>query len=117
MAETPEQRVLAVVRASFSAANFKRDVMSAWLNFYVAAQNSDEAKRLLRIYQRRIVSNLAFGLRPLIGSGAMATAERLAALIDGIYLRVGLGQEEPDGSRAEAMVLDLLKLETAQISN
>lgn len=117
MAETPEQRVLAVVRASFSAANFKRDVMSAWLNFYVAAQNSDEAKRLLRIYQRRIVSNLAFGLRPLIGSGAMATAERLAALIDGIYLRVGLGQEEPDGSRAEAMVLDLLKLETARISN
>lgn len=114
MADTPKQRVLAVVRASFSTANFKREVMSAWLNFYVAAQNSDEAKRLLHIYQCRIVSNLAYGLRPLVGARARATAERMAALIDGIYLRVGLGQDEPDGARAEAMVLELLDLETSQ---
>lgn len=115
MAETPEQRVKAVVRGSFSATNFKREVLSAWLNFYVAAQNSEEAKRLLNIYQSRIVSNLAYGLRPLIGQRAIATAERMAALIDGIYLRVGLGQEDPDRARAEAMVLELLDLEAGRI--
>lgn len=111
MAETPEQRVKAIVRVSFSTTNFKREVLSAWLNFYVAAQNSDEARRLLNIYQRRIVANLAYGLRPLVGDRAMVTAKRMAALIDGIYLHVGLGREEPDRAAAEAMVLDLLELD------
>jgi len=114
MADTPKKRVEAIVRASFSTGNFKKEVLSAWLNFYVAAQNSEEAKRLLRIYQKRIVSNLAFGLRPLVGEQSQNVANRMAALIDGIYLRIGLGQEEPNREQATDMVLRMLELEESR---
>lgn len=111
MSDTPQQRVEAIVRASFSTNNFKKEVLSAWLNFYVAAQTLPEAQRLLRVYQRRIVSNLTSCLRPLMGARAPSVARRLAALIDGIYLRMGLGGEEPNANTAVTMVLELLELE------
>ena len=111
MAATPRDRVIAIVRASFSPMNFKKEVLAAWLNFYVSAQTSPEARRLLYIYQRRIVSNLAFGLRPIAGPRALEVAQRMSALIDGIYLRTGLGAEEPNRERAVSMTLDLLEQE------
>ncbi|NQY59406.1 transcriptional regulator BetI [Cognatishimia sp.] len=111
MSDTPQQRVEAIVRASFSTNNFKKEVLSAWLNFYVAAQTLPEAQRLLRVYQRRIVSNLTSCLRPMVGARSPAVARRLAALIDGIYLRMGLGGEEPNANTAVTMVLELLELE------
>ena len=111
MSDTPQQRVKAIVRASFSTNNFKKEVLSARLNFYVAAQTSPEARRLLRVYQKRIVANLTSCLRPLVGARSPAVAARLAAVIDGIYLRMGLGDEEPNADTAVAMVLDLLELE------
>lgn len=111
MSDTPQQRVEAIVRASFSTNNFRKEVLSAWLNFYVAAQTLPEAQRLLRVYQRRIVSNLTSCLRPLMGARAPSVACRLAALIDGIYLRMGLGGEEPNANTAVTMVLELLELE------
>ena len=111
MSDTPQQRVEAIVRASFSTNNFKKEVLSAWLNFYVAAQTLPEAQRLLRVYQRRIVSNLTSCLRPMVGARAPAVARRLAALLDGIYLRMGLGGEEPNANTAVTMVLELLELE------
>ena len=47
VAEGPEARVQAIVRASFTPANFRREVVGAWLNFYVMAQTMPEARRLL----------------------------------------------------------------------
>lgn len=111
MSASPQQRVEAIVRASFSTNNFRKEVLSAWLNFYVAAQTSPEARRLLSVYQKRIVSNLTSCLRPLMGQRSPEVAQRMAALIDGIYLRMGLGNEEPNADRAVTMVLELLDLE------
>ncbi|MEM8629670.1 MAG: transcriptional regulator BetI [Pseudomonadota bacterium] len=95
-AATPDARLEAIVRASFDPPNFTPAVVSAWLNFYVQARSSDAAARLLRIYQRRIVSNLAHALRPRLGAGAPAAAEALAALIDGVYIRQALGPRGAD---------------------
>ena len=111
MADSPEDRVKAIVRASFSASHFKPEVIAAWLNFYVLAQSSDAARRLLNVYQKRLKSNLAHGLRPLIGARAGHVAERMAALIDGVYLRQGLAQDTPDAEAAVGVVLDCLDLE------
>ncbi|MDU8926614.1 transcriptional regulator BetI [Alisedimentitalea sp. MJ-SS2] len=111
MADSPGDRVKAIVRASFSASHFKPEVIAAWLNFYVLAQSSDAAKRLLNVYQRRLKSNLAYGLRPLIGARAGHVAERMAALIDGVYLRQGLAHDAPDAEGAVSVVLDCLDLE------
>jgi TetR/AcrR family transcriptional regulator, transcriptional repressor of bet genes len=91
-AKTPEARLEAILLASFSPTNFRRDVVSAWLNFYVLAQTSSGARRLLSVYQRRLQSNLVAALRPLVGARANPVADRLGALIDGVYLRAALSE-------------------------
>ena len=114
VAQGPEARVEAVVRASFSPANFRREVVGAWLNFYVMAQTMPEAARLLDVYQRRLRSNLRHALRPLVGARAAAVAEALAALIDGVYLRQVLVRGTTDRAGAVDTVLGVLATEVAQ---
>ncbi|MCE6951956.1 transcriptional regulator BetI [Cereibacter sphaeroides] len=101
-AQGPSARLMAILRASFSPANFRREVVGAWLNFYVLAATVPEAKRLLAIYQRRLRSNLLHCLRPLAGDRAEDLADGLGALIDGVYLREVLKDGPPDGEAAVA---------------
>lgn len=112
-ADSPEGRARAVVRASFSAGNFRREVVSAWLNFYVLAQTQPQARRLLAVYQRRMVSNLRHALRPALGARAEGVAQSIAVMIDGAYLHTVLGREAPDAGAAIAQVEDYLKLALA----
>ena len=112
--EGPLGRVRAVLIASFSPMNFRRDVVGAWLNFWVLAQSVPAAKRLLAIYQRRLHSNLVVGLRPLAGARADGIAARLAALVDGLYLREALKVGAPDGAAAVRMAMDYLAAELAK---
>lgn len=109
LADGPEARVRAVLAASFSPANFRREAVGAWLNFWVLAQTVPEARRLLAIYQRRLRSNLLAGLRPLAGARAEAVADGLGALIDGLYLREVLKSGPPDGRAAVQVALDHLR--------
>lgn len=108
MARSPQARVEAIVRSSFSQTNFRREVVAAWLNFYVLAQSSDEARRLLAIYQKRLRSNLRHALRPTHGAAAPDLAERLAAMIDGAYLRQSLGLGDQNAEAAVHLVLGCL---------
>lgn len=105
-ASGPRARIEAIVRASFASSNFRPEVIAAWLTFYITAQTSPEAVRLLTIYKRRLRSNLLHGLRPLVGVEAERAAEGIGALIDGLYIRHGLGAA--DGAAATALVLDHL---------
>ena len=108
VARTPRQRLDAIATACFTPVNFRPEVASAWLNLYVLAHTSDEAKRLLAIYHKRLHSNLVHALRPLAGDNASAIATSVGALIDGIYLRQVLSTNPFDQGRAEKMVTDHL---------
>ena len=111
-ANGPQARLNAVLAASFSPGNFRREAVSAWLNFWVMAQSVPQAKRLLAVYQRRLRSNLLAALRPLAGDRALAIADGLGALIDGLYLREVLKSGPPDGAAAVRLAQDYL---TAQL--
>ena len=111
MADTPRERLEAIIRAGFGTSNFRREVISAWLNFFVLAQTSSEAKRLLTIYQRRLHANLMFNLRPLLGDDAQDAAYRIGGLIDGIYLREALTITKTSSKAATKHVLAALDLE------
>jgi TetR/AcrR family transcriptional repressor of bet genes len=113
MAATPRDRLAAIVRAGFGPANFRPAVIAAWLNFYVLARTVPEAKRLLAIYHARLRSNLTHDLRPSLGDRATDAADRIAGLIDGLYLHEGLSPRAPDGKRAAALVLAALDRELA----
>ena len=108
VAQGPEARLQAILSASFSPANFRREVVGAWLNFWVLAQGTPRAKRLLAVYQRRLRSNLLVNLRPLVGNRAAALADGLGALIDGVYLREVLKHGAPDAAAALATLQDYL---------
>ncbi len=110
-AEGAEGRLRAVIRASFSEGSFHREVVSAWLHFYVLAQTVPEAGRLLRVYQGRLRSNLLGPLRALVGACAGEAAERLGAMIDGVYLREALAGRAPDRAGAVRLVEGVLKAE------
>jgi len=112
-AETPMQRLNGIVSASFHAENFAPEVVAAWLAFYVQAQNSPEAQRLLRIYARRLQSNLVFNLRPLSGR-AEHIAQGMASIIDGFYLRHALQDGVPDRAEMQALVMEYLELQLAK---
>lgn len=103
---TPRGRLDAILRASFERQNFEREVVAAWLTFYALTRRNDEARRLLAAYHGRLRSNLRSVLRPLTDRPE-AEAERLGALIDGIYLRAALVSDplDPacDGAAALAM--------------
>lgn len=113
-AEGEEGRIRAILRASFSPGNFRREAVGAWLNFWVLAQTVPEAKRLLAIYQGRLRSNLVSALRPLAGNRAVEIADSLGAMIDGLYLREVLKSGPPDGAAAVALAKRHLEAELAR---
>jgi TetR/AcrR family transcriptional regulator, transcriptional repressor of bet genes len=114
MARGPRGRVEAVVRAGFGPANFRPEVVAAWLNFWVLAQRNAQAARLLHVYHGRLRSNLLCALRSLAGPNAPDIAERIAALIDGLYLRQALRPGPSNGAEATAQVLAALDADLGQ---
>lgn len=117
-ARTPEQRVRAIIAASLEPGQFDRDVVSAWLNFYVESLHSMETSRLLRVYARRLHSNLLFDLRQIFNDEvAEKVAQGLASMIDGVYIRHALQDIAPPRADVHALVngyLDLWLLREAK---
>jgi TetR/AcrR family transcriptional regulator, transcriptional repressor of bet genes len=111
LAANPREQLYAIIAASFAPQQFERNVVAAWLTFYVQALRSAEAARLLRIYARRLDSNLVFHLRKLVSeAAARQTAQGLAAMIDGFYIRCALQDSAPDPEAARALVSGYLDL-------
>ncbi|MFC0280679.1 transcriptional regulator BetI [Falsigemmobacter intermedius] len=106
--EDPAQRLRVILQTSFGPQNFRREVISAWLTFWVMARAVPKARRLLTIYERRLQSNLLFCLRPLTGARATELADATGALIDGVYLRTALSGDLPDGEAAVALIESMI---------
>ncbi|EAU43045.1 transcriptional regulator BetI [Fulvimarina pelagi HTCC2506] len=108
-ANGPRARVEAIIGASFDPDQFDPAIVSAWLAFYVEANRSQNAQRLLRVYARRLDSNLVHSLRDLMTEdAARRTAQGLASLIDGLYIRAALQERAPKRHDAAALVMDYL---------
>lgn len=88
---TPREKLSAVIRVSFHADQFAPQTIAAWLAFYSEAQRSEETRRLLVIYARRLRSILLSNLRQICAADdAARIAEGAAAMIDGLYIRQSL---------------------------
>lgn len=115
VAPDPRARLAAVIAVNFSETQFRPETVAAWLTFYVAAQQSDDLRRLLRIYARRLNSNLMSGLSRLMPRAeAERVAESVAALIDGLYIRRALKDGAPNPASAVALVEDYLTMRLSQ---
>lgn len=119
----PRARLFAIVEANFSASQFKRKTIAAWLVFYVHAYSSKSAARLLNIYSKRLESNLVHAYRRAMTcpDQARAAAETTAALIDGIFIRHALRPSGPDRHEAikicQTQIVRLLESAPQQLSS
>lgn len=110
----PVRRLEIIIETSFSETNIHHETVSAWLNFYVFAQKSDEVARLLRIYHNRLQSNLRYELRQLMPEKASIVAEGIASIIDGAYIRWVLRDDKDAPERPEEIALDYLHMSLAK---
>ncbi|MHA3977149.1 choline-binding transcriptional repressor BetI [Halovulum sp. GXIMD14794] len=97
-AKTPGARLDAIIEASFDDLNFRPEVVSAWLNFYVRARSQPDIAYLLSVYRRRLRSNLVQALRAGGYAQPEIRAEAIAAMIDGLYLRQSLAAKNERSS-------------------
>ena len=113
-AHSPRDRLDAIITASFDAEEFSPGVVSAWLAFYMRAQTSAAARRLLHVYTRRLHSNLVHALRQMTDpASAQRIARMIGALIDGLYIRQALGDAPPGRDEAVSMVWEHVDLTLA----
>lgn len=90
-AETPAQRVGAILEASFGPEQFSLEMTQVWVTFWSQANESRRLGRIQRIYRRRLESNLRHALKQLAPpEQAAAITAGLGALIDGLALRHAL---------------------------
>jgi TetR/AcrR family transcriptional repressor of bet genes len=109
---TPREKLSAIIRVNFQADQFSPETIAAWLAFYAEAQRSEETRRYLVIYARRLRSNFLANLRPLCAHhDAERIAEGAAAMIDGLYIRQSL-RSAPIGIEASiALTEDYLTMQ------
>ncbi|WP_262690640.1 choline-binding transcriptional repressor BetI [Kordiimonas aestuarii] len=113
-ASDPRSRLSAIVATNFVADQYQPDIVRAWLSFWAQVPFSPQLRRLQRIYNRRLLSNLAFELRGLVRPEAVREgAEVLASLIDGFWLRTTVGDEAPDLDRIRGQVEHSINLYVA----
>jgi TetR/AcrR family transcriptional regulator, transcriptional repressor of bet genes len=104
-ADGPEARLSAIIQGNFAPDQFRPEVISTWLAFYVQAQTDRQAARLLRVYHRRLKSNLVHAMWGTVDrERAAEAAEAAAALIDGVWLRRSLSGGAPDAAGAARLV-------------
>ncbi len=103
-AEGPRERIQAVIDANLAAEEFDARTSAVWLAFWGQVPHSARLKRVQRVYQRRMLSNLVFDLRSLVApEEAPRIAQAIAAIIDGLWLRASLAEvAETDSLAARA---------------
>ncbi|MGV8950849.1 MAG: choline-responsive transcriptional repressor BetI [Cypionkella sp.] len=109
-ARSPQERLKAVIEGNFEADLFNAPVCHAWLSLCAEVPRSPALARIQRVIHARMHSNLMSGLRPLLPQPeAAAKAIQISALIDGLWLRLGL---VPDSlTPAQALTMTMLVLE------
>lgn len=109
-AEGPMARIEAIIEGNFAPAQFQPATITAWLAFYVQAQHDAEAARLLKVYLRRLESNLVHALGELVPPDvARQTARGAAAMIDGLWLRAALPAVDVPAAEAVRLVQDYVR--------
>jgi betaine-aldehyde dehydrogenase len=116
-ADAPRARLQAIVDSYLAADQFEPRISTAWLAFWGEVVHSPALKRIQRVYQQRMLSNLRHALRRLVGDAeAPRLALATAALVDGLWLRATLSAAaEIESDAARRIVTDFLDGQIARV--
>lgn len=90
-AESPFERLWAILIANFSGAIYNRRVCQAWVSLAAEVPHSPQCQRIQTACNARIHSNLRHELKFFLSpEDADRSARQLGVLIDGLWVRAGL---------------------------
>lgn len=91
----PKLRIQAIVEGNFDPTQTSEAAMKTWLAFWAGSMHQPNLNRLQQVNDRRLYSNLSYEFgRVLNKADARMAAKGLAALIDGLWLRSALSNEQ-----------------------
>jgi TetR/AcrR family transcriptional repressor of bet genes len=100
-AETPYERLWAIVVANFFETIFNRRVCQAWVSLTSEVPHNEQCQRIQDANNARIQSNLQHELKHFLSEeDTEKTARHLGLLIDGIWVRSGSLTEPVDSEKA-----------------
>ncbi|MGB0504875.1 MAG: choline-binding transcriptional repressor BetI [Pikeienuella sp.] len=111
-AETPKDRLLAVVLANFDDRIFRTETCNVWMQFWAAAPYHPALTRLHHINRKRVVSNFRAALRPMLPEQSRETARSaIQYYMDGVWVEAGQSRRQLDAETARTnakAVVDLI---------
>lgn len=113
--DSPRAHLRAIVDSNFDESQVSGPAMKTWLAFWAASMHQPSLRRLQRINDHRLYSNLCGQFRRALPQPqARAAARGLAALIDGLWLRGALSGQGFDTRQALQIAYDYLDLQLAK---
>jgi TetR/AcrR family transcriptional repressor of bet genes len=112
---SPRAHLRAIVEGNFDDSQVSGPAMKTWLAFWAASMHQPSLRRLQRINDHRLYSNLCCELRRALSvDDARSAARGLAALIDGLWLRGALSGDAFNTDQALQIAFDYLDQQLAK---
>ncbi|WP_113912112.1 transcriptional regulator BetI [Roseovarius dicentrarchi] len=104
-AETPLERLYAIIVGNFAAPVFQQEICHAWISLCSDVPHNKQSQRIQTVVHARMRSNLMSALRPLVGEQiAPRIAFHLRTVMDGIWLRASFQIAPMEGATGVAEV-------------
>ncbi|MGH8355470.1 MAG: transcriptional regulator BetI [Pseudomonas sp.] len=111
----PRAHIAAIIEGNFDDSQVNGPAMKTWLAFWATSMHQPALRRLQRINDHRLYSNLCCEFRRALPLGeARAAARGLAALVDGLWLRGALSGAAFDTEQALRIAYDYLDQQLAK---
>ena len=114
-ARTENAELRAMIDGNFDDSQVSGPAMKTWLAFWASSMHQPALRRLQRVNDHRLYSNLCGQFhRALPQEQARQAARGLASLIDGLWLRGALSGKAFDTEQARRIAYDYLDLQLAK---
>jgi transcriptional repressor BetI len=116
-AQTPMERLFAIASAQFDPSQFQPATATAWFALWASLRGNPSMMRFQEIYERRLASNIAYCLRPLIPAGQIDFAVNcLLAMIDGLWVKAAQPTSRITTDNALGIFQNYVSVLVAQLS-
>ncbi|MDP3817291.1 transcriptional regulator BetI [Pseudomonas sp.] len=114
--DSPRAHLHAIIEGNFDDSQVNGPAVKTWLAFWATSMHQPALRRLQRINDRRLDSNLCCQFRRVLPpAAARAAARGLSSLIDGLWLRGALTGEAFDTARDLQIAYEYVDLQLAKV--
>ncbi|WP_075181076.1 transcriptional regulator BetI [Pantoea sp. 1.19] len=116
-ADEVQAQLNAIIAGNFLPGQTSASAMRAWLDFWAASMHQPALRRLQRVNDRRLYSNICAQFRRVMPPAQAREAARgLAAMIDGLWLRGSLSGSAFNSEKAIHLARDYVARQLAALA-